>query len=85
MGAVWLPAVMARWLTLGRWVARAAAFAAVGAVAMMSVGWVLGAVTRTCSTVCDPYVSGPMGVVAGLAVAVLLPGTRWQPLEEEPD
>lgn len=75
---------MLRWRDLGRWLVRAVTFAGVGMASMMAVGWVLGAFTRTCASVCDPYVSGPMGLVAGLAVAVMVPRSGWQPLDEEP-
>ncbi len=64
-----------------RWLARTALLAAVGALVMVALGQVYALTQATCSTICDPRISGPLGAIAGLLSSLMLPSLRWKPLD----
>lgn len=66
------------------WVlARTALLVLGGTVLMIGIGKLYGLTASTCSTICNPAVSGPLGAILGLILAVMIPSLKWKPLELE--
>lgn len=65
----------------GKAALRTLAFIAGGTILMILIGRGYALTTATCTTICDPAVSGPLGAIAGLIVAVMMPSARWAPLD----
>ncbi len=56
-------------------------FIAVGAAIAIALGKAYALTQATCSTLCDPRVSGPLGAIAGFLSSLMLPSLRWKPLD----
>ncbi len=66
-----------------RIVLRTVLLVAAGTILMIGIGKLFGLTNSTCTTICNPRVSGPLGAMLGLMLAVMVPSLQWKRLEDD--